>query len=173
MLDWLRTRSPAARTATKLYGSIVTQARTERFYAALATPDDPEGRFEMLLVHLALVLERLGREGAEGFELSRGLIEAFIGDMDDCLREMGVGDLTVPRRVKKAAAALYERRQVYAGALAEPDDAMLVAALARNVYRAAPPGSAATELARDLRRIERLLAGQSREALLAGDVAFA
>lgn len=172
MLDWLRTRTPAARTATKLYGSIVTQARTERFYAALGAPDDPEGRFEMLLVHLALVLERLGREGADGFELSRNLIEAFIRDMDDCLREMGVGDLTVPRRVKKATAALYERRRAYARALAEPDDAMLVAALGEHASRAASAPGVASELAMSVRQIESYLAGQSREQLLAGTVLF-
>ena len=106
MLTWLRSRSLSGRTASGLYGSIVAQARQPAFYAGGGVPDTLEGRFGMIVVHMFLVLERLRRDGDNGQVLGRALLEAFATDMDDSMREIGIGDLSVPRRVKKAAAAL-------------------------------------------------------------------
>lgn len=119
MLTWLRSQSLTGRTASALYGSIVAQAREPAFFADLGVPDTMEGRFGMIGVHMFLVLERLRREGNEGLRLGRALLETFATDIDDTLREIGVGDLSVPRRVKKAAAALHEHLIAYRAAIAD------------------------------------------------------
>jgi cytochrome b pre-mRNA-processing protein 3 len=103
--------------ALQLYGGVVAMARAPHLYRGLGVPDTPEGRFEMVVTHLALVIRRMNAAGNDGLRLARLVNEAFVEDMDDCMRELGVGDLTVPKKVKKAAAGLYERLDLVAGAL--------------------------------------------------------
>lgn len=134
MLRWL-TRTPSPQTpAQLLYAAIVDQARQPEFYGVLGVPDTVEGRFELIALHMGLVLDRLSSDGAEGLELGRALNEAFITDMDDNMREIGVGDLTVPKKVKKAAAAVFDWARSLRAALAEPTDKALEAVLAINVH---------------------------------------
>ena len=117
MLSWFTHRSSHTRTAREIYGSIVASARQETFFAKWGVPDTREGRFEMLALQVALVMRRLGRAGAEGAALARTLGETFITDMDDNMREIGISDIVVPRKVKAAAAALYDRHRDYGRAL--------------------------------------------------------
>lgn len=132
MLSWLRTRADRRERATDLYGVVVARAREPVFYATLDIPDTPEGRYEMVAMHLVLVLERLRAEGAAGIGLSRDLIEAFVADMDGSMREMGVGDLSVPKKVKSAAAGLYGRAEAFrAGMAADAPPRALEAAITR------------------------------------------
>ena len=118
MLNWLTRRADTNRTAGVIYVPIVASARQVTFYAVWGVPDTREGRFEMLALHVALVMRRLERCGLAGVRLSRALGEAFITDMDDNMREIGIGDLTVPKKVKRAAVALYDRHRDYGAALA-------------------------------------------------------
>ncbi|MBC7832547.1 MAG: ubiquinol-cytochrome C chaperone [Hyphomicrobium sp.] len=134
MLDFLNARTDMRRKAGKIYGVIVTQARRPSFYADLGVPDTPSGRYEMVVVHLVLVLERLRSAPVAGAELPRLLVEAFIADMDDSLREMGTGDLTVPKKVRRAATGLYERSVAYQEALATRDGEALAALLREHTY---------------------------------------
>lgn len=120
MLDWLKHRSPVNRKAEELYGKVVAAARNPWFYGPGRVADTPEGRFDLVAIHLFLVAERAMSGKTDGEALAQRLIEAFVTDMDDCMREMGVGDLTVPKRVKRAAAVFYERAGVYRAALAAP-----------------------------------------------------
>ena len=120
MLDWLTRNSGVKRTAEKLYGSVVTAARQPGFYGAGRVADTPEGRFEMIALHLFLVAERIKSATPDGEALAQAMIEALVTDMDDCMREMGVGDLTVPKRVKRAAAVFYERGGAFREALTRP-----------------------------------------------------
>lgn len=120
MLAWLRQKRNLSRTAGELYGSIVAQARSRGLYARLGAPDTTDGRFEVIALHLVLVLRRLAREGREGSALGQALTETFVVDVDDTLREMTVGDLAVPRHVKRAVAALHDRYSVYDAALSAP-----------------------------------------------------
>ena len=125
MLAWLTGRDGPRHTAGELYGRVVAEARRTVFYAGLGVPDTPEGRYELIALHLFLLLERLRRDGSAGEAVSRHVLEAFVTDMDDCMREMGVGDLTVPKRVKRAAAGFYERAGAYrAGLEADGRDAL-------------------------------------------------
>ena len=129
MLNWIARRSPHSRTAREIYGSIVASARQETFFARWGVPDTREGRFEMLALHVALVMVRLGRAGPEGARLGRTLGEAFITDIDDNMREIGISDIVVPRKVKVAAAALFDRHRDYAAALSAGDTAALAGAI--------------------------------------------
>jgi len=82
-------------TISALYGMIVAQARLPCFYRDYAVADTVNGRFDLIVLHLALVIERLMPEaGLQG--LGQGLFDRFCQDMDHNLREMGVGDLKVP-----------------------------------------------------------------------------
>lgn len=134
MLDFLNARTDMRRKAGEIYGAIVTQARRPDFYAGLGVPDTPSGRYEMVVVHLFLVLERLRSAPGVDADLPRLLVEAFIADMDDSLREMGTGDLSVPKKVRRAATGLYERSMAYKAALAAGDMDALAAVLKEHVY---------------------------------------
>jgi cytochrome b pre-mRNA-processing protein 3 len=176
MLTWLRARGRIGRIATKLYGSVVTHARDPAFYALYRVPDTPEGRFEMLLIHLYLVLERLKGEREAGAALSRSLVEAFVTDVDDSMREMGVGDLSVPRKVKKAAAALFDRVQEFRAAMAEAGSRKLVEALTHNVYGLAVAAGGCRDgagaIAGYMREAAAALAAQESAEVLAGRIVF-
>jgi cytochrome b pre-mRNA-processing protein 3 len=161
MLQWLRSRSHIRRKAGEIYGAVVAAARQPAFYRQYRVPDTPEGRFEMVALVLFLVMERVKRVAPDGAALTQGAIEAFVTDMDDCMREMGVGDLTVSKKVKRAAAAFYERAGYYRGHLGSGDatDAStngLAADLARFVF-AGQPGGHVEALTRYVQGVSRRL----------------
>jgi cytochrome b pre-mRNA-processing protein 3 len=118
-------------TIEAIYGMIVTQAREPLFYRDLAVPDTVNGRFDLLLMHLWLVLRRLKSVPA-GKELSQALFDHFCNDMDDNLRELGVSDLKVPKKMQAFGEAFYGRTAAYDMALTEGPEA-LAQALCKNV----------------------------------------
>ena len=120
-----------ARTIEAIYGTIVAQAREPAFYTDCGVPDTVDGRFDMVVLHLWMVLGRL-REFQNGQDLSQRLFDHFCADMDDNLREMGVGDLTVPKRMQAFGEAFYGRSAAYDSALHAGEEE-LVAALNRNI----------------------------------------
>jgi cytochrome b pre-mRNA-processing protein 3 len=120
-----RAKSPAE----TLYAAIVAAARRPFLYAQLQVPDTVDGRFDMLVLHMFLVLERL--QGEQHVRLRQELTDEFFKDMDRSLREMGTGDLAVASKVRKMAEAFFGRIKAY-GEVA--DENALAAALARNVY---------------------------------------
>lgn len=144
MLTWLFNRSASRRRASELYGAVVASARRPTLYTRMGVADTPEGRYELIVLHLFLVMERLRAEGPGGLAAAQALVEAFVTDMDDNMREMGVGDLTVPRKVKKAAAAFYDRTEVYRAALAQTGEGALAAQLVTLIPSTGPsPGETA------------------------------
>ena len=147
MLDSLRTRAGTRRKAGEIYGVVVTRARQPHFYAAMGVPDTPVGRYEMVTLHLFLVLERL-RAAGDTSGLPRVLVETFVVDMDDCLRELGTGDLSVPKKVRRAAAGLYERTVALRDALAASDDSALTGILTEHAYAGAAVHPGVEQLAR-------------------------
>ena len=125
-----------------LYGAIVAQARSAVFYTRYGVPDTVEGRFELIVLHLVLVLGRLGRDKVapgprwvrrSGQTVGQRLFDVFCRDLDDNLREMGVGDLAVPREMRRFGEAFYGRKAAYGAALAATDERELEKALARNI----------------------------------------
>jgi cytochrome b pre-mRNA-processing protein 3 len=124
-------RIPLRGTIEAIYGMIVTQAREPLFYRDLGVPDTVNGRFDLVVLHLWMVLRRLKLvEG--GAALCQALFDRFCEDMDANLREMGVGDLTVPKRMQAFGEAFYGRSAAYDLALSEGREA-LAQALCRNI----------------------------------------
>jgi cytochrome b pre-mRNA-processing protein 3 len=122
---------PPRGTIEAIYGMIVTQAREPLFYRNLGVSDTVNGRFDLLILHLWMVLRRLRRmAGGEG--LTQALFDRFCEDMDGNLREMGVGDLTVPKRMQAFGEAFYGRVAAYDLALSEGVEP-LAQALCKNV----------------------------------------
>jgi cytochrome b pre-mRNA-processing protein 3 len=168
--------SPGTRTIDALYGAIVAQARNPAFYLGFEVPDTAEGRFDMIVLHLALLCRRLGRAAgagqARGQVLSQGVFDMFCRDMDHNLREMGVGDLTVPKKMQKLAEAFYGRLEVYRRALAAAGDEELAAALARNVLGQGAADGTARRLASYVRSVADRLDAESLAALSDGALSF-
>lgn len=132
-LKWRRQTDPA-RTIETIYGAVVAQARIPAFYADCGVPDTVEGRFDMIVLHLFLLLRRLRTPILEKTGLAQALFDRFCSDLDANLREMGVGDLSVPRRMQSFAEAFYGRSAAYERALATEDREAGSIAIARNIF---------------------------------------
>lgn len=163
-------RSKQSDTISSLYGTIVAQARMAPFYREYAVPDTVSGRFDLLVLHLVLVIERLNAD-PDLQALGQGVFDRFCQDMDDNLREMGVGDLAVPKEMRRVGEAFYGRAQAYRAAFAS-DDAALESVLDRNIYGGSGPPDACRRLAGYVRQAVRDLAAQAAPALAAGHLRF-
>jgi cytochrome b pre-mRNA-processing protein 3 len=172
MIFRLFRRDPHAPTIAALYGVIVAQARKPAFYLGFGAPDTAEGRFDMIVLHLALLCRRLGGADAAARSLSQGVFDMFCADMDRNLREMGVGDLSVPKKMQKLGEAFYGRLGVYDRALASGDADELAAALAKNVLGEAAPSSRARRLAAYVRAAAHALDRTDAAALCDGRLSF-
>ena len=171
ILSLLR-RNPAKTTIQALYGVIVAQARLPSFYLRYGVADTVDGRFELIVLHLFLLTERTARETAPVGAFGPALFSAFCADLDHNMREMGIGDLTVPKRMKKYVEAYYGRSEVYRKALAASDRGALSAALARNVYARGEADDESSRLADYVIASASALAAQSADALAKGQLAF-
>jgi cytochrome b pre-mRNA-processing protein 3 len=163
-------KRPEQEAGKRLYGACVVQARRPDLYAEMRTPDTVEGRFEQYTLHVILLLDRLVRQGPEAGEVSQGLFDAYVRSLDDALREMGVGDLSVGKKMRKIGEALYGRLRSYEAAFEGADEADgLEAILARTVYEGmeAPPVS---ELAAYVHAQRNHLARLPLRGLLDGQV---
>jgi cytochrome b pre-mRNA-processing protein 3 len=139
MLARLSRRRDRNESAHALYVALVRQAREPAFYSACGVPDSLDGRFDMIVLHAYLVMRRLKAAGEGGAALAQALFDVMFSDMDQNLRELGVGDLAVGRRVKTMARGFYGRVKAYDEGLGAADDAALAAALRRNLYGTAEP----------------------------------
>ncbi|TIL57116.1 MAG: ubiquinol-cytochrome C chaperone [Mesorhizobium sp.] len=155
-----------------LYAPIVAAARQTVFYSDWDVPDTPLGRFEMLSLHMFLFQHRLRGEGGVAGEVAQVLIDEFFMDVEHSLRELGIGDVGVPKRMKKLAKMFYGRTAAYDDALERNDHDALVAALARNVRPDAGTWPQATHLAGYVADVSRRLAEQPTESIVSGTVAF-
>ncbi len=162
-------------TIEGLYGVIVAQARAPAFYTDYGVPDMVESRFDLIMLHLILLLRRLRGETSEAQALAQKVFDRFCRDMEHNLREMGVSDLSVPKRMRAVGEAFYGRAGSYDAAFDaafhENDPSPLVAALARNIYgNAEAPG--ASRLAAYVRSAEAALADQALAEIAAGKLHF-
>ncbi len=165
-------RSPKP-TIAALYGAIVAQARLPRFYEDYQVPDTVLGRFDMVLLHVVLVLRRLRQGDAHDRALAQQLFDTFCRDMDHNLREMGISDQGVPTQMRRVGEAFYGRAQAYEAALAEVGNDALGQALARNVYADAAVDAAARDaLSAYVRQAAHELGAQPLDALATGAVRF-
>ena len=165
-------RNPIRDAAELAYGLVVEQARKPEFFTAIGVPDTLDGRFELICLHAFLYLHRLKGEKAPAATLAQRFFDTMFADFDRSLREIGTGDLSVGRQVKRMAEAFYGRIRAYEDGLAD-GDAELRAALVRNLYGTiSPTPEQVTRIAAYLRREAANLAGQDSGALLGGRVAF-
>lgn len=160
-------REDARRRAIEaLHIRINAGARVPALYLDLAVPDTVEGRFEALCLHVVLVLRHLRRLPAPAADIAQDLVNSVFAQLDSSLRELGVGDMGVSKRMKKLAQAFYGRAAAYDAALDAGDRDGLAAALARNVLARDEP-DAARGLAAYMAAADAGLAGTDLDALMA------
>lgn len=146
MRGWFNTRERESKRrreaqAFQLYRSAIEQARQPYFYTDLGVADTVDGRFDMVVLHVYLLLNRLNRDGREGKALGQAVYDLMVSDLDQNLREMGVGDHGISPKLKKMIKAFYGRVTAYDAALAKEKEGgdcgpgSLRDVLARNVYR--------------------------------------
>jgi len=170
-------RKPHERAGFALYTAAVGAARDPRLFGALDVPDSLDGRFDLVGLHVALLIRRLRQDpDPRGPALAQAVFDAMFADMDMNLREMGVSDLSVGRRVKTMWEGFHGRALAYEGALDAADATALATALERNVWRrespATGPAPAAHALAGHVAATAAALAGQALPRLLQGEAAF-
>jgi len=165
-------RRAADGTIAALYGVIVAQARSPAFYAAYGVPDTVQGRFDLVVLHMVLLLRRLGRDSAAARSLGQRLFDAFCRDLDGNLREMAIGDLAVPRHMRHFAEAFYGRQAAYLAALESADGRAFENALARNIFALSEPDDRAVQLARYACAAVRELDARREEDLAAARLGF-
>lgn len=172
MLKRLFKPRPVVAAGRALYAQTVAQSRTPTLYADLGAPDTPEGRFEIYSVHVYLLLERLKGQGPLAAETAQALFDTYVSALDHALRELGVGDLSVGKKIRKLGEAFYGRINSYETALAAlPDTAPLDALIGRTVYEGGEAPQAPAFRAYVLKQREAL-ALQSVDALCAGQVTW-
>lgn len=154
------------RIASALYGAIVARAREPGLYADLAVPDSVSGRFEMLVLHLILLSRRLKTAGEPARKAGQDVFDLFCREMDNSLREMGVGDLSVPRKMREMGEAYFGRSAAYEAALSANDAEALAVAFERIVFDGKAPDNVSQALARYALASAEELRRQDDEAIL-------
>lgn len=155
-----------------VYSQIVAQARQPAFYTDYSVPDTIDGRFDMVLMHAVLYFRRLRGEGKQVAEFSQTVFDIFIQDMDASLREMGVSDNRVPKKVRKMGEAFYGRAEAYSSALNENDVEALAAAIGRNLFPETEEPIAQKKLATYMINASEKMAVQPIEQLLKGQIGW-
>lgn len=146
MFRWFSDRSARRDAGNKIYDAIVAQSRAQVFYMRCGVPDTLFGRFDMLVIHMFIVLQNLRKLGGrEGELLGRDVIEAFIREMDSMVRDLGVGDLGVPKEVHKIANIFFAQLTVYIDAMERRDPKNLAEAI-RKSFQSAEPGARVSEM---------------------------
>jgi len=170
-LPFRRSRTDDA--ALRLYQGIVAQARRPEFYLRCGVADTPDGRFDMVILHTYVVLRRLRAEHEVAGDLAQALFDMMFADIDQNLREMGIGDMGISHRIKAMAQGFYGRMAAYDAGLDSGDRQMLTEALERNLYRNTQPSADQVAAMADyLNRESTGLAAVAADRLLAGTVEF-
>ena len=166
MLQNLFRTRPRERLGQVLYEAVVRQARTPAFYTRFGVADRIDARFELYTLHVLLLVMRLRDEGERGAAAGQDLFNTYVSALDHALRELGVGDVSVGKKMRKLGEALYGRMTVYEAALRADDADALADALARNVFEGQSPDGAGA-LARYALVARAGLAGQTIKAIRA------
>ena len=164
--------NPNQNVVDELYEQIVAAARQPVLYADWQVPDTPLGRFEMISLMLFLVLRRLRGETGSADAISQDLVDTFFKEVEHSIRELGIGDAGVPKRMKKLTRMFYGRTASYGAALDENDEAALAEALKRNVQPTEAEWPQAGHLAGYAAQIVQSLTSQQLDALTRGIIAF-
>lgn len=171
ILNFFR-KNPANDAVHAVYRAIVAQSRQPVFYAEWGVPDTVTGRFDMITLHMGLFFRRLRRSGKGPEQFAQALFDLFFKDMDRSLREMGVSDLGVPKKIQGMGNVFYGLLGKVNDALDAGDQKELEAVIARNLF-AENPGQPTSELARYLERQSQHLSTQRIESLMAAEIEWA
>lgn len=172
-LDRLFRPKPAQIAGRALYAAVVSQSRNPSFYLEFGAQDTPTGRFEVYSLHVVLLLDRLKRNGQQAADTAQALFDTYVRSLDDALRELGVGDLSVGKKMRKLGEAFYGRVKSYQDAFAAlPDEAELQDLLVRTVY-AETAADAEPRLRAYVLAQKAALEAAPLEGFLAGEVAWA
>ncbi|MCM2473891.1 ubiquinol-cytochrome C chaperone [Rhizobium sp. CG5] len=152
------------------YAALTALGRDPYFYTDLAVPDTVMGRLEMLSIVMILYFRRTRSAGQSGREVAQEIVDAFFQDIDYSIRELGVGDQTVPKRMKKLAGMFYGRLESYSAALDLKDGPALAAALRRNIHPEQAEAPEMADLADWVLGADQELDGVSDEAFATGTV---
>lgn len=133
MLAFLKKKNPYEQAARDVYAALLLASRQPEFFKRYGVPDTFDGRFDLLLLHVFIVVNRMTAEGKVGADFSQALFDVVFADMDQILREMGIGDMGIPKHMRRMMKAFNGRMHVYAEALKQGEGAVAVA-LRRNLY---------------------------------------
>lgn len=175
MIFQLFATRPRESNIDALYGTIVAQARLPGFYLTYGVPDTVEARFDLIVLHLVLLFHRLGREPEAVRALVQDIFDRFCRDMDHNLREMGVGDLAVPKEMRRLGEAFYGRAEVYERAIAGVAGngrQSLASALARNIFADRSSSGQAARLATYVNEAVRRLDAVEGATIACGRLSF-
>lgn len=167
-----RRKSGNREVVDAVYGEIVAAARQPVFYAEWGVPDTPLGRYEMMALHVFLLLHRLRGAQQAGKELAQEVTDEFFRDVEHSIRELGIGDMGVPKRMKKLARMFYGRVAAYDAPLDAADTAELARALGRNVMPETAGWPHGGELAAYALAASRHLAAQPEALVVSGRAGF-
>lgn len=160
------------RPGFQLYTAAVTASRDPLYFTELAVADTLDGRFDLVGLFAALLIRRIRLQPKPGPALAQAIFDAMFADMDINLRELGVGDMSIAKRVRDMWEAFHGRALAYEAPIAEQNAEVLAQALARNVWRGEAPAGAAMRLAAASLRQDAHLATQSLDAFRRGQASF-
>lgn len=158
MLQNLFRTRPRERLGEPLYELAVRQARDPGFYTTLGVADRIDARFELYTLHVLLLVMRLRDEGDRGAEAAQALFDTYVSALDHALRELGVGDISVGKKMRKLGEAMYGRMTAYEPPLRAGDPAALADGLSRNVFESDDPAAGEALAAYALESRDRLAA---------------
>lgn len=167
-------RNTDQRAADSVYVAIVAQARHPEFYRTLGVPDTLDGRFDLLVIHAFLFFHRMKGEGEAAQRHTQLVFDAMFSDIDHNLREMGVGDMSIGKKVRKMGSAFYGGTEVYDDGVTqyESDPSVLTEAVRRNVFSDETATRKSAQLADYMIKCAKALREQDTDALLKGNLSF-
>ncbi|MFB2551201.1 ubiquinol-cytochrome C chaperone family protein [Ensifer soli] len=173
IFGWFGKKTSNSAIVERQYALLTEAGRQPSLYLGHDVPDTVMGRFEMLSAVFILYFRRTRHSGRAGQEIAQEIVDAFFEDIDHSIRELGVGDVSVPKRMKKLAGMFYGRLESYAAALDTGSAADLAASLRRNFYPEAGASAPGMErLAAYLVRVEAALLAVPEDVVEAGRLAF-
>jgi cytochrome b pre-mRNA-processing protein 3 len=173
LFDRFKDARRARDASNRLYVQAVEQARSPAFFTQYGVPDTVDGRFDLIILHIMLLMRRLRGNGKAAAEMSQAVLNHMFSDMDRNLREMGVGDLSVGKQVKKMAKAFYGRSEVWEEGM-DAGRVQLMSAFEETVYRSVEPSSEQVSSLSDYTlATDKALNTQSIDRFLTAEVSFA
>ena len=172
MLHLLMRRNPCKQMTRDVYANVLVCVRQPKFYEKYGVPDTFDGRFDLMVLFIFLVFQRMLEEGRdEALHFNQALFDVCFEDMDQTLREMGIGDMGVPKHMRKMMKAFNGRMHAYEQALTDGD---LAAALRKNLYGSALEADEKKIAKMEVKALEILafLKIQDMDAILSGKIAF-